>query len=121
MQAYEQENYQYVSYLEQEDSEYQADLEQQGCKYISYLDQDSLVFADFSMDRNACQVYDQFSKHVEHTITDDCIDNYIFISYYNQCVSNSASPLAYDHYFEEGIVAINDQEMIIRELEGYQF
>ena len=39
MHAGEQEDCQYVSYFEQEDSKYGSDLEQQqGCKYISELD-----------------------------------------------------------------------------------
>jgi hypothetical protein len=63
-------------FQEQEDNEYESDLEQQqGCKYDSHLESDSSTFAYFSMDKDACLAYDQFSKHVEHIITDDCIDS----------------------------------------------
>jgi hypothetical protein len=95
--------------------------QQQGCKYISYWEPDSLVFADFSMDRYACQAYDQFSNHVEHIVVDDCIDNYMFLDDHNQYVLNPTLPLYCDQYSEEGVVAIDDQDLITRELEGYQF
>jgi hypothetical protein len=122
LHAHEQENCQYVSNFEQEDNEYISDLEQQqGCKYISDLEPDSSVFADFSMDRYACQAYDQFSNHVEHTVTDDCIDNYMFLADHNQYALNPTLSLSCDHYSEEGVVATDDQDLIIRELEGYQF
>jgi hypothetical protein len=88
---------------------------------MSDLESDSSVFADYSMDRYACKVYDQFSNHVEHTVIDDCIDNYIFLVDHNQCVSNISFPLSYDHYSEEGVVATDDQDLITTELEGYQF
>jgi hypothetical protein len=69
---------------QQEDSEYESDLEQQqGCKYDSHLELDSSTFADFSMDEDACQADDQFSKHVEHIITDDCIDSFMFLADHN--------------------------------------
>jgi hypothetical protein len=95
--------------------------QQQGCKYMSDLESDSSVFADFSMDRYACQVDDQFSNHFEHEVTDDCIDNYMFLVDHNQYVLNIVLSLSYDHYSEEGVVATDDQDLITRELEGYQF
>ena len=49
--------------------------EQHKCKYTSHLDYDSLAFVDYYMDRYAYQVYDQFSNHVEYTITNDGLDN----------------------------------------------
>ena len=73
------------------------------------------------MDSYAYQVYDQFSNHVEYTVIDDCIDNYIFLVDRKQCVSNIVSPLSYDHFYEEKVVVTDDQDLIIRELEGYQF
>ena len=73
------------------------------------------------MDMYAYQVYYQFSNHVEYIVTDDCIDNYIFLVDRNQCVSNIVSPLSYDHFCKEKVVVTDDQDLIIRELEGYQF
>ena len=57
------------------------------------------------MGRYAYQVYDNFSNHIEYTVTDDCLDNYIFLDDHSQCVSNSTSPLYYDHIYEEGVAA----------------
>ena len=57
------------------------------------------------MDKYAYQVYDQFSNHVEYTVTNDGLDNYIFLADHNQCVSNIASPLSYDHIYEKGVVS----------------
>ena len=83
---------------EQEDSKYVSDPEQQqGCKYTSELDQSSSALTDDSMDRYGYQVYDRFSNHVEYTVTNDGLDNYIFLADHNQCASNIASPLSYDH------------------------
>ena len=61
---------------EQEDSKYGSDpKQQQGCKYTSELDQSSSALTDDSMDRYAYQFYDQFSNHVEYTVTNDGLDN----------------------------------------------
>jgi hypothetical protein len=49
------------------------------------LEQNSSVYSYFSIDMDACQAYDQFSKHVEHIVTDDCIDNYMFLANHYQC------------------------------------
>ena len=57
------------------------------------------------MDRYAYQVYDQYSNCVEYTVTNDGLDNYIFLADHNQCVSNIASPLSYDHIYEKGVAA----------------
>ena len=85
---------------EQEDSKYGSDLEQQhGCKNISELDQSSSTFTDYSMDKYAYQFYD------EYIVTNDCLDNYIFLADHNQRVSNIASPLSYDHIYEEGVAS----------------
>jgi hypothetical protein len=59
----QQEDCQYISNLQQKDSEYESDLEQQqGCKYVLHLEPDSSVCSDFPIDRDACHVYDQFSE-----------------------------------------------------------
>jgi hypothetical protein len=108
----------------QQDSEYESDLEQQqGCKYDSHLESNSSTFADFSMDKDACLVYDQFSKHVEHIITDDCIDSYMFLADHNyQCDLNPVVPLSCDHHAENKETAIvDDQNLISREPEGCLF
>ena len=89
---------------EQEDSKYGSDpQQQQGCKYISELDHSSSALIDDSMDRYGYQVYGHYSDRVEYTITNDGLDNYIFLADHNQCVSNIASPLSYDHIYEKGV------------------
>ena len=73
------------------------------------------------MDRYAYQVCNQFSNHVDYTIADDCLDNYTFLDDHNQCVSNTALSLSYDHFYEEKFIVIDAQDLITREIEGYQF
>ena len=88
------------------DSKYESDLEhQQRCKYISDLGKSSSTFADYSKDRYAYQVYDQFPNHVEYAVTDDGLDNYIFLADHKQCVSNVASSSYFDQIYEEEVVA----------------
>jgi hypothetical protein len=52
------------------------------------------------MDRDACYAYDQFSKHFEHIVADDCIDNYMFLADHYQCDLNPVVQLSCDHYSE---------------------
>ena len=61
MQALEQEECHYISYFDQEGKEYKANLEQQQVgEIISDSGQDSSIFAEYSRDKYACEVYDQF-------------------------------------------------------------
>jgi hypothetical protein len=122
MHAREQGNCHYVSVFEHEGSEYEEDLEQhQGCKYISDSDQNSSVLEDVSMDRYAWKVDDQFSNHFDHEVIDDCIGNYMFLADNDQYDLNHVLSSSCDHHFEEKVVATNDQNLITRRLEGYQF
>jgi hypothetical protein len=122
MHADEKRNCQYVSVFEHEGSEYEEDLEQhQGCKYISDLDQNSSVLEYVSMDRYAWKVDDQFSNHFNHEVIDDCIGNYMFLADNDQYDLNHVLSSSCDHHFEEKVVATNDQNLITRRLEGYQF
>ena len=73
------------------------------------------------MDRYACQVDDQFSDLCEHEVSDDHIDNCIFLPDHYQYDLNPVLSSFVDHYFEEKIVNIDDQNLITRKLEGYQF
>ena len=75
------------------------------------------------MDKGACLAYDQFSKHVEHIITDDCIDSFMFLVDHNyQCDLNSVVPIFCDHHAENKETAIVDyQDLISRGPEGCLF
>jgi hypothetical protein len=115
-----QEECQYISYLQQKYSEYESDLEQQkGCKYVLNLEPDSSVCSDFSIDRDACHVYDQFLKHFEHEVTNYCIDNYMFLVEHYQYDLESTVQLSCDHYFEEEKLSPDDQALLIKCEEGY--
>jgi hypothetical protein len=122
MHAHEQGNFQCVPDFEQEGNGYEENLEHpQECEYMSDLESYSSVFVDVSMDRYACQVYDQFSNYFEHEVIKDCIDNYMFLADHNQYDLKNSFPLSYDHYSEEGVVATDDEDLITRELEDYHF
>jgi hypothetical protein len=70
------------------------------------------VFADVSMDRYACQI-------LENEIVDDCIDNYMFVANHNPYDLNTVLSLSSEHYSEEEVVVIDDQDLIIIQLEGH--
>ena len=120
----QQEYCQYISNLQQKDNEYESNMEhQQGCKYVLHLEPNTSVCPDFYMDRDACHAYDQFSKHVEHIITDDCIDSYMFLADHNyQCDLNPVVPLSCDHHAEnKKTTIVDDQNLISREPKGCLF
>jgi hypothetical protein len=95
LHAHEQEECQYGSDFEQEGNECEADLEQQqACEFISDSGLNSSTFAEYSKDRYACKFYDQFANQVEHVVTDDCIDNYMFLVDHNPCHLNTALSLS---------------------------
>jgi hypothetical protein len=102
---------------EQEECQYILDLKQEDSKYDSHLESNSSTFTYFSMDKDACLVYDQFSKHVEHMITDDCIDSYMFLANRNyQCDLNPFVPLSCDHHDEnKETIIVDDHNLILRE------
>ena len=86
---------------------------------MSDLKSVSSVSSDFPMDKYACQVDDQFLDLCEHEVTDDHIDNCIFIiDHYQYDLNLVLSSFVY-HYSEEKIVNIDDQNLITRKLEGY--
>ena len=59
MQALKQAECHYISDFEQEGMAYKVDLEQQQVgEIISNLGQDSSIFAEYSRDKYACEVYD---------------------------------------------------------------
>lgn len=82
------------------------------------LKSDSSVLSDFPMDRYACQIDDQFSKH---EITNDHIGNCIFLADHYQYDLNPVLSPSFDHYFEERTVTTDDQNLITIEQEGSQF
>jgi hypothetical protein len=95
--------------------------QQQACEFISDSGPDSSTFAEYSKDRYACKFYDRFANQVEHVVTNDCIDNYMFLTDHNPCHLNIALSLSFEHYSEEEVVLIDDQDLITIELEGHQF
>jgi hypothetical protein len=75
--------------VEQERNE--VDLGQQPtCKFNSVSGSDFSVFAECSRDRYACEVYDQFANQNASMITNDCIENYMFLVDHNPCHLNIA-------------------------------
>ena len=62
----------------------------------------------------AYQDYDQFSNHVDYTVTNDFLDNYILLADHNQYVSNTASPLSYDCCYEKEVVSPQHLNVDIR-------
>jgi hypothetical protein len=119
---HEEEDCQSVSDSEQEDSEHESDLEQQpGSRYDSQLESGSSTFADFSMDMNAYQSYDQIPEHFEHIAVADCIDNCMFLVDHSYDVLNLAAHLSCDHSYEEETTNVDDQELVSKEQEGNLF
>ena len=51
-------------------------------------------------------------------ITNDCIENYMFLADHNPCHLNIALSSFSESFSEEKVVMIDDQDLIIRELEG---
>jgi hypothetical protein len=71
----------YISDSEKESSKYEADKEQQlEGEYMSDSELDFSVWAEYSRDRYACEVYDQFVNQEEPMMIDDCIGNYVFLT-----------------------------------------
>jgi hypothetical protein len=104
------------------DSEYESDMEQQqGCKYVLHLEPNSSVCLDFPIDRDACHVYDQFPKYFEHEVTNDCIDNHMFLVEHYQYDLNFVLQLSRDHNFKEEVVSPDDQDLLMKKEESYQF
>jgi hypothetical protein len=85
------------------------------------LESGSSTFADFSMGRNAYQSYDQFPEHFEHVAMVDCIDNCMFLADHSYDVLNPATPLSYDHSYEEETTIVDDQELVSKEQGGHLF
>jgi hypothetical protein len=88
---------------------------------MSYCESYSLVFAYVSMDRYACQFHENFSNNFEDEIIDDCIDNYMFLADNDQYASNHVSLSFYENHYEERVVVMDNQDLIMRELESHQF
>lgn len=107
---------QYSSDFEQEGNNYEADSEQQQAgDFILNYKSDSSVFADGSMDKYACKVYDQFENQVEPMIIDDGIKKSIFYvdpySYDSNITLSSSS----EYFSEEKFIMIDDQDLILKE------
>jgi hypothetical protein len=88
---------------------------------MSDYESDSSMFEDVSMDRYACQFHEQFSNNFEDEIVDYFIDKYMFLVDHNPHDVNPIFSLYNEHHSEEMIVVTDDQDLIIRELEGQQF
>jgi hypothetical protein len=98
-----------------------AHEQQEDCEYDLDLELNSSVFSDFSMDRDTYHAYDQFLNHFEHAVTDDYIDNFIFLVDLNQNTLNPAIQLSYNQYSENETVTLGGQELLTEEQEGYLF
>jgi len=84
LQTYEQEDCQYTSDFEQESNEFETNLDQQPeGEYISDSKSDSSVCAEYSRDRYDYEVYDQFANQNKPRITNDRIENYMFLADHN--------------------------------------
>ena len=70
---------------------------------------------------DACHVYDQFPKYFEQEVTNDCIDNHMFLVEHYQYDLNSVVQLSHDHYFKEEVVSPDEQDLLMKEKEGYHF
>jgi hypothetical protein len=75
----------------EENNKYETDKGQQPeGEYISDSESDSSVCAEYSKDRYDYEVYDQFVNQSEPMITNDCIENYMFLADHNPCHLNIA-------------------------------
>jgi hypothetical protein len=75
----------------EENNKYETDKGQQPeGEYISDSESDSSVCAEYSRDRYDYEVYDQFVNQNEPMITNDCIENYMFLADHNPCHLNIA-------------------------------
>lgn len=98
-----------------------AQEQQEDCEYDSNLKHNSSKFSDFSMDQDVHHFYDQFPNQFEPTVVDGCRDDHMFLADYNQDVLNPAIQLSYDHFYEEEVVILNDQELLMKEQGGHLF
>jgi hypothetical protein len=73
------------------------------------------------MDRDIDHTSVHFSNQLEHAVKDDCIDNYIFLVDHNHNFLSPTIQLSCDHYYEEEIVTLDDQELLSKEPEGHLF
>jgi hypothetical protein len=112
---------QYNSDFEQEGNDYEAVLEQQqAAETTSDCESNSSTFAEYSRNRYSCKIYDQFTKHVEPMITNDCIDNYIFKTDHDLCHSNTALSSSSENFSEEKVIVFDDHNVITKEQEVNQ-
>lgn len=56
-----------------------------------------------------------FPNHFEHAVTYDCIDNYMFLANHSRNVLIHAMQSSYDHFYEDKILILDDQELISKE------
>jgi hypothetical protein len=105
MHAHEQQDCEYISYLEQQECKYESDLGQ----HLTV----SSKFSYFSMDRDVHHAYVRFQNQFEHAVVDDCIDNYMFLVDHTQYVLSPSMQLSYDHVYEEETGIIDDQELLL--------
>ena len=115
MQALEQAECHYISDFEQEGKEYKEYLEQQQVgEIISDSSQDSSIFVEYSRDKYACEVYDQFINQEETMITDDCIGNYMFLVDPYPYDVNHVLLSSCNHYAEEKFEIFDGHKLILR-------
>ena len=115
-------NLKICKHLRKKGKEYKADLERpQVGEIILDLGQDSSIFAEYSRDKYACEVYDQFVNQEGPMIIDDFIGNYMFLSDPYLYDLNPILLSSCNHYAEEKFEIFDDHKLILREQEGHQF
>jgi hypothetical protein len=102
LQAHEQEECHYTSDFEQENNEVGTVLEQQRvCELFLDSDLNFSTVSEYSRDRYESEVYDQFANQNESMITNDCIENYMFLADHNPCHLNIALSSSAEDFSEE--------------------
>jgi hypothetical protein len=111
LQAHEQAECHYTSDFEQENNEVGTVLEQQRvCELFLDSDLNFSTVSEYSRDRYESEVYDQFANQNESMITNDCIENYMFLADHNPCHLNIALSSSAEDCSEENSKYETDKE-----------
>jgi hypothetical protein len=96
-------------------------LEQQrASEFISDSGHNSSIFAEYSRNKYELEFYDHLANPVKPMITSDCMGNYMFLPDHNFCHFNIALSSSSEHFPEEKVIMIDDQDLNLREQEGDQ-
>ena len=78
--------------------------EKEECHYTSYFEQENNevgTVSEYSRDRYESEVYGQFANLNKSIITNDCIENYMFLVDHNPCHLNIALSSSTEDCYEE--------------------